>query len=1139
MQIKNLIQQYIYWPEVENIYQKNIDFSQAKVSDLNSLFEKEMQANKVSIEDIIIRFYALNEVLAKLRQQENNLLDNKALELYKQYVNEVEESSKKLFTYIFFISLIEVRHCHDLKNLDMTNSMQTVDDSKVYKYRKGLQEKFFPIQKKNTEKLGKAVKSIDSLVENQSLIEETIKNKKKAQSHYVRVQERINSYIERLVDIYIIELENTRENRIQEESQIKFDEAMLKFTQQDGNGEYISHEKLSKFLQIGKILPNITSNGRSAIHENLMPYLKQEDLKDLTIEDVLKCVVNIFKFGDFNHEYGGQPWANIAEHGLNFVRGRMNAEVFLDQAFSLEHNNGNMFNKNIVFKNSERKSWHSYRIYPDDPSMNEHDVYNINTCQFLLNAQHQGQLLSLLSLNRTILKNKIETEPLTTSYEQYQKYGLLPAYLKKSEVTMIDYYISENLLNIQRIIEDFNFSNTDFHKNITNVKVDIPKFNIPSILDKCRLRNKKTLQITENEILLHLTNDQLHKYFKNQNEQLIIEDKKEYIYSFEYLDTKNVPLDKLNKEFLGNKALGIAQMHNMNLSVPKALVFPAINATTYFKEKDNWLNDLDIQLKKIKNYFTDSQGNPIACSVRSGSSISMPGMMDTILNVGIDDSNYDYFCEKMGQNVTNECAIKFMKLFTKSLFNEDIKFSTDISKALKQFRKVLVENSIDHNKNIFFNKSYFPLSASQQYKWCLQAVFKSWHSERATVYRNHHGISHDIGTAAIVQQMVFGNLNENSCTGVVFSRDCISGDKGIIGEFLPKAQGEDVVSGAVTPKNIKELKEFNPIVYNELVAICERLEKDTGDVQDIEFTVEDSKLYILQKRKAVCSPMAQLKLSQELFESGLINESKLIESINIDNLIVKDIVDTGNTKPEIKGLVGNPGIMRGILIHSQEDMIKYADLYEQHKRDTNFGWIFYAPETSPDHAPIMLKTQGFITSNGGFTSHAAILSRSWDKPCIVGVGNEDNDLLKSGAIITMDANSGQIYKDVLPLKEGSKAEVANMVNLILDYHKVNIEELIKEGAANTHIAVLEVNNRKSWMEEYVNAVKLDNTTRKNANFLDLGHKIALMLVKIKEDNKKTVKEYVSCINPSLDEVENIKLEQAEKVENTNRVRMYF
>ena len=1035
MEINNLAKQYIYWPELENRYQKNIDLSQVKISNFVNMFENLTKSPQVEVTHSIIRFYTLNEKLARIRQKENEILSVDTLELYKAYNEEVETISKKIFGYIFTICMMELRHCRDFKKFA-------------------------------------------------SLKEDTIE-------HYT------------FTDLSQEEQEQIQNNYDEEYSKLKaiyFDKYSSQLYENEYGGIEISDrvdtsmdmEKFDIFYGLIEKLHGMGSYSRHHIQEHFIPLLNDPELQDVTIGEMFKFAEKMFNSNNFAGGYGGPAWGNIAKHGLNFVEGKINAEVFVDQAFSLEHNGGQIFNKAIIFENSESNYWKSFNV---ESPIYDYSSVRIQHSQLILNAQHQGQLLSILKYADKIIPGYVLRE----NYEQYSKLGWVPKGMEKTNYNAIADGINSNICHLSSIVDSFKDDNKDFIEKLNKFDVEIPDLDFFNLLNHAnRTENNGKVYLEEGYRAYHSLASKIAMQINRPEVTLSQISTVDYSFSFEYLNTKYIPEDKFKKEVLGNKALGLAQMNQMELPVPDALVFTTSNAQAFFKEKAKWVKMLRPELSKITQHFTDNSGNPIACSVRSGAPVSMPGMMDTILNVGIDDSNYDYFCQKMGKKVTNECVVKFMSLFTKSLFNEEVKYSDHLPKALYQFREVLNRHNIAQNYT-----TQFPLNARQQYKWCLEAVFGSWHSERATAYRNHQGISHDIGTAAIVQQMVFGNLNDQSCTGVVFSRDCISGEKGVIGEFLPKAQGEDVVSGAVTPKNIKELKDFNPIVYDELIAICERLEKDTGDIQDIEFTVEDSKLYILQKRKAVCSSLAQTKLNQELFETGLISEEKMLNDIQIDSLITKDVVDASGVKEELKGLIGNPGIMRGVVIRSEVDMSKYAQVFEENKRDENFGWIFYAPETSPDHAPIMLKTQAFITSNGGFTSHAAIISRSWDKPCIVGIGHEDSPLLESGSVITLDANNGKIYKDILPLKEGSELEVQNMVNRILAYHKVNIDQLASNNPFQKVIS--DINSKPTWMEELPNVKLVENKTPRVRKFLDLGQKVALMLVKANESAKVAIK----------------------------------
>ena len=1055
MEIKNLAQQYIYWPEVDNRYQQNIDMSDVKIGELLPMLKEIIEEPQSSVTDSIITFYGLNETLARLRQEENEVLGASTLELYKTYVDETEKLSKKMFSYVLMICIMEARHCRDYSELNGLENQ--------YKYE--------PAYENGTELEREALKK--------------------------EAQEKIEIEKDKLIDKYMSILPS------------------------EGK---VDREKFKLFHNIIAPLSGLDSYSRNQIQLDLLPVLSEAPYNQLTVHDMLVSVKAIFDYNNFSSSsYGGKAWANIAEHGVKFVEGKLNAEVFVDQAFSLEHNGGQIFNKKIMFKPVDSYYWRSANL--DDNDSMDHSNEGVLNSQLCLNAQHQGQLLSLLKNDYSLSIHDIMK---SLDVKGMKKSGMLPDSVTEDNFDSVGELIKENLRGLKSIFGEYRERNPKIVEKLDRFNVNIPAVDMYTVLNGCKTkdRNDGAVFLADRYKGFHkLTNHIITKGYKHASYQNT-DPQVPYEFSFDYLDTKAVPAEKMDKKLLGNKAFGLAEMHEKELPVPNALVFPATNAASFYNEKAKWVNSLRPHLNKITDYFKDKDGNPIACSVRSGSAVSMPGMMDTILNVGIDDSNYPYFCEKMGVKVVNECVTKFMSLFSKSLLGEDIKFSEHFSKALFQFRDVLSKHEIAQDY-----ESTFPLNARQQYKWCLQAVFSSWHSERANAYRDHQGISHDIGTAAIVQQMVFGNLNEKSCTGVVFSRDCISGEKGIIGEFLPKAQGEDVVSGAVTPKNIREMQAFNPKAYGKLLEICESLEKETGDIQDIEFTIENGDLYILQKRKAVCSSLAQSKLNQELYDLGLISKEQMLKSIKLDSLISKDVVDSTGRQIEGQGLVGNPGVMRGIVVRNESEMQEYSELYEANKRDVNFGWIFYAPETSPEHAPIMLKTQAFITSNGGFTSHAAILSRSWDKPCVVGMGDVNNPLFESGSLITVDANNGHVYRGIVPLKESNNTEITEIVNRVLEHYKVNLEEV---SANNPFESLLtEINSSKSWMEKLQNAQpKQEEAAKPKINkFVSLGQKVAMMLVKAQEQEDRKgeivvpvtkvieVKEQVESQNPLTSQLE--------------------
>jgi phosphohistidine swiveling domain-containing protein len=1030
MEINHLAQQYIYWPEVENKYQRNVDISKITLGEAHDMINDVSSQKKVHVADRVIRFYSLNEILAKVRQNENEILSTEAIALYDNYRQEIDDLSKKMFTYVFTICMMEARHNRDYGaiNEKKESMKRELEGSEEYPF---------------------------------------------TSAGYAKLDADCDARMSEFKEEYLSE----------QYKQYFPDDAQF--------------ERYKLFHSFIEPLANLRDYDRDAVHSEFVPMLQKEPFNTLTVGEMLDFSKVLFAHNNFAGGYGGQAWSEIAAHGCKFVNGEINAEVFVDQAFSLEHNNGQIFNKDLVFRCDRRKSWYTYGMshYQGENSCDD--------TQLLLNAQHQGQLLSVLSSefsSECVREAQYEDEK--GFFKSLEESGLVEKGFSYKSTLMEA--LENNLNNWQNIQSNFFERNPDFKEKIAPYLKSADPFNASVIMDNLRIDRHSTLELDDDnrkfyQIMNKVIADNMGQPALKASEE-VSKEKPEFV--FEYYDTKAVPAEKQVKEVLGNKAFNLMKMHEMDLPVPQATVFPATNSASFFNNKTEWNKQLRPALKELSDKMIDKKGNPVLCSVRSGSAISMPGMMDTILNVGIDDSNYDYFCKKMGKKVVNQCAIKFMNLFSKSYLNENFEFSDNFNKALFQFRTLLDKHGVEQNF-----KNQFPLNAQVQYKLCLHAVFKSWHSERATAYRNHHNIAHDIGTAAIVQEMVFGNLNNQSCTGVAFSRDCISGEKGIIGEFLVKAQGEDVVSGAVTPTNIKEMQAIFPNAYSQLVEICQRLEKETGDIQDIEFTIENNQLYILQKRKAVCSSMAQTRLSQELHEAGLLAKEEMLKSIKVDSLLPQDIVDYGTNSPSAKGLVANPGVLRGIVVHSEADIEKYQSLYDQHKNEKNFGWIFYAPLTSPEHAPIMIKTDAFVTGNGGFTSHAAILARSWKKPCVVGIGDAPQTLLNPGSIVTVDATNGKIYDNMLPLASNNNEQVKHIVDTLLEHYEVNLDNLQQD---NPFQRVLdEINNNKTWMENYEACKFVELKKPETEKFLDLSSKIAIMILKHQQKVDNVVKPVVT------------------------------
>lgn len=834
---------------------------------------------------------------------------------------------------------------------------------------------------------------------------------------------------------------------------------------------FLSEQEFESFQNTHSILMQVSSLCSDRQYDNIIKLFNSDDFKHIQIGKFLHHLTILFSGGDFADNYGGDAWCDISSHLQKFVKGRINPEVFVDQAFSLEHNGGQIFNKEIIFNHPGYidLQWHNMKD-------NQSQTHRYTTGEFLLNLQHQGCILSLLNH---------QFEGKYTASKQHYTYVRKNA-LIASDTTYKSYekattIANDNLNILKHISDNFTAKNRSFMQLLE-------KNNIPGaqLLMMDVLSSQKIAQHTFKTPKAFAPFMKYSDYLEYQQSHSIEHAKDFY---FAVHDTSSLDISSVNKEQLGNKAYGLLQLQNMDMPVLKSLVFPTANAHSYFSHYKKWQQQLQKQLKNIQHFLKDENQEPILCSVRSGAPVSMPGMMDTILNVGIDDSNYDYYCKKMGKDVAHECAIAFMQMFCNSYFHIQPQFSDNLDTALSVFKQVLIEHNVQ-----FDSKLIFPLNQTEQIKFSIEAVFSSWYSERAVAYRKHHHISDELGTAAIIQQMAYGNLNDLSCSGVVFSRNCITGEKNLIGEFLTKTQGEAVVSGSATPLDITQLAIVQPQVYAQLNMIAQKLEQDAGYIQDIEFTVENGKLYILQKRNAVCSMQAHHQLLHEMFDNKNIDKRIIKKHLTNNILLPQYTVNSENTVSIATGMIANPGVVQGIVVTCEADIKKYQAKLEQLKLSCpDAGWIFCAKETKPEHANLMMKTHGFITQEGGFTCHAAILARSWNKPCIVAT---HYSYLQSGQEITVDASQNSIYNGILPIS-CQEANNETLMKSILHYYKVNLQE---SAHYNIHENINKINEKTLWLNQYIDTSQMPHN--KNI-FLNISERIVRMLLaeNTKENNK--------------------------------------
>ncbi|MGC8817013.1 MAG: pyruvate, phosphate dikinase [Candidatus Hadarchaeum sp.] len=500
--------------------------------------------------------------------------------------------------------------------------------------------------------------------------------------------------------------------------------------------------------------------------------------------------------------------------------------------------------------------------------------------------------------------------------------------------------------------------------------------------------------------------------------------------------------DGSNKRLLGGKGAGLCTMAQLGLPVPPGFVITTEVCKEYYvaggRLPDGLIDEVIVAMKKLEKMTGKGFGdprNPLLVSVRSGSMYSMPGMMDTILNLGLNDETveglakltnnerfaydaYRRFIQMFGKIVLGVEGKKFEEIFEGQKAKVGAKFDTDLKAAelkeiVKKFKQ-LVKEETHHD---------FPMDPVKQLELAIGAVFASWQNKRAIEYRRFYKIPDDLGTAVNVVTMVFGNIGEDSGTGVAFTRDPSTGERKLFGEFLFNAQGEDVVAGIRTPLKIDDLKRRYPEIYEKLVEIAEKLERHYRDMQDIEFTVERGRLYMLQTRAGKRTAQAAVKIAVDMVAEGLITKEEAlmrVEPGHIEQLLHKQVDPKAQVTVIAKGLNASPGAAVGKAVFDSERAKEMGKSGEK--------VILIRPETSPDDVGGIIASQGVLTSRGGVTSHAAVVTRGLGKPAVVGCEaikidvearsfEVDGTVVKEGDLITINGTTGEVILGEAPLIE--------------------------------------------------------------------------------------------------------------------------
>ncbi len=517
------------------------------------------------------------------------------------------------------------------------------------------------------------------------------------------------------------------------------------------------------------------------------------------------------------------------------------------------------------------------------------------------------------------------------------------------------------------------------------------------------------------------------------------------------------------REILGGKGANLAEMTNMGLPVPQGFTISTEACTAYYDdgrkindEIQAEINEYITKMEEVTGKKFGDKTNPLLVSVRSGARASMPGMMDTILNLGLNEDVVEYMAEASGNaRWAYDCYRRFIQMYSDVVMEVGKKYFEELIDEMKEKKGVTqdVDLTADDLKELAnqFKAEYkskigqdFPTDPKEQLMGAVKAVFRSWDNPRANVYRRDNDIPYSWGTAVNVQMMAFGNMGDDCGTGVAFTRDPATGEKKLMGEFLTNAQGEDVVAGVRTPMPIAQMAEKFPAAFAQFQEVCKTLEPHYRDMQDMEFTVEHEKLYMLQTRNGKRTAQAALKIACDLVDEGMRTEQEavlMIDPRNLDTLLHPqfDAAALKAATPAGKGLGASPGAACGKVVFTADDAVAWAERGEK--------VVLVRLETSPEDITGMKAAQGILTVRGGMTSHAAVVARGMGTCCVSGCGDikmdEENKQFTlagktyhEGDCISIDGTTGNIYDGLIPTVDATIAGEFGRIMAWADKYRV-------------------------------------------------------------------------------------------------------
>lgn len=911
-------------------FESAFNISDKPIGDLIPFLKKDKKlindSNTVDFNESVLSFYVLNQ----LQKDIGFILDEKDKYEYNKTTYFINDFSKNLFSYFVSVTYMEMLSSHLFENEDSIKYFCKID-----KINKNNRETSFYYKAYLKEK--DIYKNYSSWAEVNINITEI---------EYKKYKEFFAKKI-----AYLIKKEDPS---ISESDALFFATKSIYFK-----------DRLSSM------------NYSSALKElQDLDFLKS--FSEMKISVFIKCIKAVIKDEkNFYKSFGGNLWENITDHLYRWISGEINTTLFIDQAISLEHNSGTLFDKNIVFTNPNENRIKCILKLPNE----NYERISLSFKNTILTLQNSGNLIPILNapLEEMLEKKnfKLIAEFVDWNNTSRNKNGNLNDFNKGDFLLRLKHNL-ENLLLIKKSLNSILEKNSIQINKLDNKQFNLRNFlnSIPSLYGNNQDYSSYLLNKMETSSEVNLISKECSIFADIFDNWDLIKEKKSAL-EMVYSDGRR--RKKLIDELSG-KAASLLELADSGVSVPKFMIIPAKSTRNLYLKKAHFLENLKNKKNDILSFLNDD-----LVSVRSGAKVSMPGMMETILNVGIDDENYNTLIEKHGKKLIDENKKIFIKQFIKVIFNEDIELTKQIDENISKFKEILTKHSWSFDK-----QKMFPLNRWQQIAISIQAVITSWNSPKANHWRQFQNIAPNMGTDCIIQKMVYGNKNENSFSAVCFSSNCENGKQELTGEYIKNTQGENIVSGIQTPNSISELRFENINIYKDIEDVLKFLERKHKRIQDVELTVEDGSLFFLQRRNAPQSLNSKFETYKKFKDINIFNK----EDLEIGNKVVD------NMKSDYLGSSVGNGALVGVIIKSQADFIK------EKKKNKNQKLIFFARQPLPSHIDLLLKCDGFLTEHGGSTSHMAILARTLKKPCVVGIGNAD---FETGKKVTIDGDSGKVW----------------------------------------------------------------------------------------------------------------------------------